>query len=495
MHQVLQQYKAIKHNSVRRVYLDNFSHNTIILVNLYIATILNKNHHCDIYFVDEPNNTACKVYRQLNYIPIPEAHFNSFFFKLKYLIHYYADKYTFKFYNKKLHQIKIKGLFIGDLLVDTVLRFDTKGKFDRALVANAHYGFIKNAYYHYHKAKCIFKDWKINEGIISHPDYINFGIMPRLGVSYGLNFVVFLKGGLFKIVTLSDIYYSKYHLTPAIWKHLNALSNAFINSYLERRFAAQEKLFDADYAYSCDKTQMTKQQLVQLLDINPELPICTIYLHAFADANHYEQEMIYNSYFDWFMATLDIITNIKHVNWLIKDHPHAYLYNERGFVQDLLKDYSIKYVPSNINAKSVLQISDSIVTVRGTVGLEAICYNIKPILCGYSYYSTYGFTINCKTEAQYINALKNITFKTLLSDSDKLLAGRILYYTSDLIAVRSSIIDYALHPFNEEDVKKYFMQYCQKIYEAGGIANDIFYDNLIAFLSPDKVMLTGLGAL
>gem|GEM_PF-6922222 len=490
---LISKYKAQTYNSNKRVYLDNFSHNTTILLNVYIAYILNHFHTADIYFIDDPEKFACSVYRKLNFIPIPYSFFNSRTFKSRYLLHYFRDKVLGKFKGKRLTDVKISKLFIGDLLADTVLRFDTKGKFDADLFCSNYSGTIKNAYFHYHVSLYLLTRWKITDGIMSHPDYINFGILPRLGIQFNCKFMTFLKGGLFKVQQPDDIYFSKYHATPQIWQWLNAIPDARIQHYLNSRYNAQETLFDADYAYRSNKRQLSRNEFIHELGLNPDLPICTIYLHAFADANHYEQKMIYNSYYHWLLATIQIIQNIKTVNWLVKDHPQCYMYDEEGVVPTLLQQYKLKYVPADINNKSVLQISDAIVTVRGTVGLEAINFDALPILTGYSYYSSYGFTCNCTTEHEYITALRNVNFKVPIPIATKLLAGRILYWTSELIAAQSNIINYAYHPNNQQEAVAYFNKYCTDIEAMGGIENDPLFNSLRIFISQNKASLTGLG--
>jgi hypothetical protein len=190
-----------------------------------------------------------------------------------------------------------------------------------------------------------------------------------------------------------------------------------------------------------------------------------------------------------------MIKTIHNVNWVVKDHPFACMYDEIGVVPAMMKKYNINYVPDDINAKSILEISDSVVTVRGTVGLEAPVFDIKPILSGYAYYCMYGFTINCETKEEYYKALASITFKSPLTEDQKDIAGRILYWTADLMATKSDVVDYNIQGDNYEQAKQNFNYYIKKIEEIGGIENDQLYKGMVQYFEGDKKTLTGLGVL
>jgi len=110
---ILEKYKANRFNSKRRVLIDNFPHPTYILQFMYMAHVLNTRHETDIYFVDEPDNYACSIYRELGYIPVNGIELNKKV-KLRSLLHYNFDRLLFKFYKKDLLDIEIKNLRIAD---------------------------------------------------------------------------------------------------------------------------------------------------------------------------------------------------------------------------------------------------------------------------------------------------------------------------------------------------------------------------------------------
>ncbi len=489
-----EKYKAKRHSSKKRVFIDGFHHPTYIVEFIYMAHILNTRYEADIYFIDEPNSFSSEVYRALNYIPINITELNKSI-KLKSALHYKIDKLLLKFFKKELPEMKIDDLFVGDLVTDTVLRYSSD-KYTLDFSCSKFDGTIKNAYYYYHRNLKIIQKYKLTDSFLSHADYLYFGILPRLGLKYNVKSYLHLKGGIFKVEEENEIYFSRFHVSEPMYKELMKIDSEVLKSYIDKRFKGEEKLFSADEPFRKDKRVVNRAEFVKDLDMNPDLPICTIYLHAFADANHYEQKMIYRSYFEWCMETISIIKTIGHVNWVVKDHPLACMYDETGIVPALMKKNNVKYVPENYNAKSVLEISDSIVTVRGTVGLEAPIFNIKPILAGYSYYSMFGFTINCETREEYYKALSSITFKTKLSDEHKDIAIRMLYWTAELIAAKSDIIDYNVQGGGYEETKRGFNRYIEEIEKIGGIEHDIFYKNLIKYFADnDNKSLTGFGVL
>jgi hypothetical protein len=489
----LAKYKAKKHNSVRRVLIDNIPHPTFMLHFMYMAHVLNTKHGADIYFVDEENSYSCYVYRQLGYIPINSKELNRRV-RLRAACHYFFNKFFLKFYKKELIDLSIGKIFVGDLLIDTIVRYSSD-KYTLDFGCTKFIGIIRNAYNYYHRNLRLITKYKLTDAFLSHVDYLYFGMLPRLGLKYKMVSHLQLKGGFFKLENESDIFFSSFHATGPIYKELMKINKNDLKTYLDKRFNGEEKLFSADEAFRKTRRTVSRSEFVKELNLNPDLPICTIYLHAFSDANHYEQKMIYRSYFEWCMDTINVIKTINHVNWVVKDHPLCCLYDEVGVVPALMKKYNINYVPDDINARSILEISDSIVTVRGTVGLEAPNFDIKPILSGYSYYNMYGFTINCETKEEYYKALSAITFKTQLTEEQKYIAARILYWTADLIATKSEIVDYNLQGETYKETERNFNSYINKIEEIGGIENDSLYKGVVKYFEGDKKTLTGLGVI
>ena len=87
------------------------------------------------------------------------------------------------------------------------------------------------------------------------------------------------------------------------------------------------------------------------------------------------------------------------------------MYNETGEVEQLiieLKLSNIHLAPSDLSTTSIFNISKTVVTVSGTIGFEAACLGIKPIISGEAPYSDFGVAYEPKNKLEYFSILKNI---------------------------------------------------------------------------------------
>jgi len=190
--------------------------------------------------------------------------------------------------------------------------------------------------------------------------------------------------------------------------------------------------FDTDNAYN-NKKKWSLEKLLNYYggDFKIDNEVAFIYLHALSDANHCSGKLLFRDYYSWFTETVAFIKNIKSVNWIIKPHPSSSVYNESGIVEDVLAQIGANNIflsPNNISNKSVFKISKTVITVSGTIGIEAACFGLRPILAGVSNYSGFGFTIDCKTKEEYFENLTNLDNSLRpLCEKEILLAKKVMY--------------------------------------------------------------------
>ena len=70
---------------------------------------------------------------------------------------------------------------------------------------------------------------------------------------------------------------------------------------------------------------------------------------------------------------------------------------------------------------------DAVVTVRGTVGLEALLYETTVLTAGTGRYDRKGGTLDFNNKSDYLSAIKNIDWflKQTVNQIDKTVSGRI----------------------------------------------------------------------
>ncbi len=248
---------------------------------------------------------------------------------------------------------------------------------------------------------------------MSHGVYAEWG--PALQLALKKNIPVSLWSGSYKPfhfyflqVTSSDglhpqkisnrawEYRSKNKLTINEQKRL---STFFFERYTKGRS------FDLDILY---KEEGVKE-LRNRYQLNEQYPVWGILCHVNWDNVSDTTVKLYDTFNEWIIETIEIIKNIKHINWLIKIHPCEATSNPRNGIEQLIKD---KYptLPSHIKVISALektspqsfyQLLDGGITVAGTGGIELALLGKPVILAGKAYYGEKGFTYDSQDIDQY----------------------------------------------------------------------------------------------
>ena len=169
---------------------------------------------------------------------------------------------------------------------------------------------------------------------------------------------------------------------------------------------------------------------------------------------------LFRDYLVWFRETLKFIRTVDHVQWFVKPHPTDVLYNMkttiRGEYERLAKDCPhIRLFPENIAGFSVSDIADTILTVRGTAGVEYSCFGIPCVIAGESFYTRFGFTHEPKTQDEYFKILKNIEKLKRLSADQIEKAKAFAYIYGVLLKVKAGFIPH-FSPFFEDNGKGFW---------------------------------------
>jgi len=170
-----------------------------------------------------------------------------------------------------------------------------------------------------------------------------------------------------------------------------------------------------------NKKIYNKKELIQKLNLNRNFPTIIIFSHILFDATFWYGKNIFNDYSDWLIQTLKKINKINNVNWVVKMHPDNFWkiknYNLQNYeehqiikknIKKLNSNISLVYPDSDICSSSFFKIANSIITVRGTVGLEYPCFGIPVLTAGTGRYNNKGFTIDPKNKEEYFKKLKNL---------------------------------------------------------------------------------------
>lgn len=169
-------------------------------------------------------------------------------------------------------------------------------------------------------------------------------------------------------------------------------------------------------------SEVSRGELVSMLELDPSKPIATVFSHVLWDANLFYGEDLFKDYGDWFIQTVRAACANDRLNWLIKIHP-ANVW-KRAY-EDVRQEYAemallrqhvgtlpahVKILPADtgISTLSLFHGTDYGVTVRGTSGMELPCFGKPCLTAGTGRYSALGFTIDSQTAEEYLHRLATL---------------------------------------------------------------------------------------
>ncbi|MCF8067731.1 MAG: sialate O-acetylesterase [Desulfobacterales bacterium] len=400
-----------------------------LLGNLFIAKYLQKRENVKIAGIMRDSNALERWKNLLSTFGIQEVFFcNSDidFDKNKYseFIDCLKDEKDIKKVRNNILQFNINGLVVGDILYDSYLR-DT-GSSTINYIDDKLINYIFQTIKYYEVYQRIFNNKSIVATILGHTVYNMYGMLAKVSIKN--NVVVFGRKPGSSPLTIRQ------YFTPDDLKehdrginkdtfeyiYLNHKHKAidFGINYFKNRHKGQMTSNTLQYlpgGYGNDKIKYDIHELSTLLGIDPDKPTVFLMSHILPDSVHCDRGMLHNDYFEWLEDTLEIVSHIKHVNWVVKSHPENKHYQVKGdVISELTNTYSNKHphivlAPENIKTSCIHDIAHAIVTVRGTAAIEFSANGIPSITTGInSTYSSLGFTIEPKSRDEYIVILSNI---------------------------------------------------------------------------------------
>lgn len=365
------------------------------------------------------NKTSVKLYESFQikkFVFLRRNMMNIFFsLKAKYLV--WGLRKKLKNGNDILN-LEFRNILYGDLLYDELIH-GIPGCKTINKMEERYYPYLYMALFSFLKYDYFFKKNAVKYYVSTHCCYLQFGILCRIALKNKAHVIITTDIDVTYIdpkpkkprSAYSPIYHEFVleYIQKQLIKNEKATSVIRSQKYLEDRFAGNIKQVDVQLAYS-NKLDYDLEQLCSLLGL-PLRKTYFIMTHIVSDAPHSSPAMIYKDYYEWLERTIDICSRITHVNWIIKAHPAAKVYKEETLASDMLAKYDISHVkmcPLDFNSSSLVKCASGILSVQGTAGLEFACTGIPIILTGAAFYSDFGFTINCKTEAEYIRTLTDI---------------------------------------------------------------------------------------
>ena len=191
------------------------------------------------------------------------------------------------------------------------------------------------------------------------------------------------------------------------------------------------------------KKKLSPKLLIDQIGIKNKNKIAVIFPHIFWDGTFFYGKDIYYSYEDWYKKTLIAAKKNKNINWIIKAHPSNVVKNKQDNIFESQIEPELKIiidlfgsVPKNffyinsvskINTYYLFNVLNYVITVRGTVAMEAAMRNQIAITAGTGRYDNKKFTFNFSDKNSYEKALINLPKTKFINKEKKYNADKFAY--------------------------------------------------------------------
>lgn len=225
--------------------------------------------------------------------------------------------------------------------------------------------------------------------VLSHAIDFSYGSLAWLGAQR--NLPVFVLSGMFgvarfwKVRRPKDIFDWMSRPTAADLDNMSESRAAALaevgQQYLAKRRAGETTDIGGFYAYSKRSEVLSRQELVRRYGWDSEKPIVAVFASNWFDYPHHTGMRGFRDFLAWIETTVAAARANTSVNWLFRAHPIDEWYGGltlRDCLPSQLPDH-IRLLEERTSSAGTTDIADAIVTLHGSIGVEAAAMG-KPVL-------------------------------------------------------------------------------------------------------------------
>lgn len=303
--------------------------------------------------------------------------------------------------------LRILGVPVGDLIIDSYLRFRPSPRFEAsdAFVARL----MWQAHRDVRRARAYFRSRKPRLYLTSYSTYIEHGIAVRVALQEGVpvrSFGSFTQFGK--------------ALTPADWFHTpntSAYRTLFRSlDGQERRLLQAERQLSSRLAGQVDiaTSYMQVSAYAPAYEPVPDVAGATVlFLHDFYDSAHCYDGLVFQDFWDWTCFSIDVLMGSGR-KFFVKPHP-----NHIALSDEVMTELCAKYPrlpllsPRVTNVQLAQQGMLCGVTVYGTVSHELAFLEVPSIACAQHPHHAFDFCRTATTVEQYRQFLLTAEYRPI----------------------------------------------------------------------------------
>ncbi|MBA3341019.1 MAG: hypothetical protein H0T48_04220 [Gemmatimonadaceae bacterium] len=315
-----------------------------------------------------------------------------------------------------LPELTYRGVAIGQNVVSSLVRY-RRGfhiEIDERIVCEYAYSALLSA----EAARVAIERFKPERVFMSHGVYVDWGPALHTSLAHFIPVTTWKSSYLaarFLFHHVADGNVDFYQLSDRAWRKraatpLTEQEEKSLDAFLYNRYHHPVGFDLRSLHRYAGKTEWLRSKY----RLERGKPVWGIMSHISWDSVADYSPMAYPSFDEWIIDTIEQVSVIPEVQWLIKVHPAETGYDREVGVQRLIETRFPKLPPNvrliradeEVNTLEFFDLLDGGVTVYGTAGLELALSGKPVILAGEAHYSGKGFTQDGFTIDRYREILR-----------------------------------------------------------------------------------------
>jgi hypothetical protein len=333
---------------------------------------------------------------------------------------------------EELKTLAFDGADIGRQVLSTASRSLHKGRFDlgdeqtRQVVAEL----LPSAIASTISAGALLDDVRPELILLIERNYADLGPLSDLALARGINVIQFVSafqddGLVFKRYTNETKALHPRSLSEKSWELVSRMPwteerQRELDAEFERRYGGAYFLSRRIQGWTQARPSET---VIDELGLDPAKRTAVIFSHVLWDANMFYGRDLFDDQEEWFVESVRAACENDRVNWIVKLHPANVWKRRRDGVEevelgevDAIRDeigalpphVAILRPESEISTRSIFDLADWGITIRGSVGIELPCFGVPVLTAGTGFYAGLGFTVDSETRGEYLDRLRAI---------------------------------------------------------------------------------------
>jgi len=393
------------------ILLESYKISASIIAFSYFANLLAKKHNARIkVYSKKPFGLEAKIRRWNLHRKYKSFNAEPFYYHISQSQSLEVEKLFNEIYRslktkKDVEDLKVEGIWIGDLLYDSHLmrhRVPTVEIQDKRF-----HNSLREALGYYIYWRDYFDSHNVKSVIASHCVYARSVIL-RIAVQRGIPAYQVNVCSLYRLTTEHLWAYNDFLSYPEWFKSLSPQERQtelkLARERIERRFAGE---VGVDMAYST-KSAFVRNNNKRVIRESPRIKVL-IAVHCFFDAPHPFGVNLFPDSYEW-LTFLGKISERTDYDWYVKTHPDLLPGNTEALESIICNYPKITLIPKETSHLQIIEEGiDFVLTVYGTVGFEYAALGIPVInasLC--NPHIGYHFNIHPKSVEEYESILLNL---------------------------------------------------------------------------------------